>query len=100
MTSDSQSESGGVVSSTALLGTVWRHKKKGGIYRLTQTDNRDNVYLEAETKGCRSTWKYTGLLTWDYEQVPNSGQNGSNTAKTQGRPTMKLSDVRLATGGH
>lgn len=57
--------------SATLLGTAWRHKKKGGIYRLTQTDNRDNVYLQAETKGCRSTWKYNGLLTWDYEQVPN-----------------------------
>ncbi len=55
-----------------LLGTVWRHKKKGGIYRLTQA-KRDSVYLQAETKGCRSTWKHQGLLTWDYELVHNVG---------------------------
>ena len=71
MATENESENGGGVGSTAWLGTVWRHKKKGGIYRLTQTDNRDNVYLQAETKGCRSTWKYTGLLTWDCEQVPD-----------------------------
>ena len=65
-------DAGQTLAPVSLLGTVWRHKKKGGIYRLTQIDNRDNVYLQAETKGCRSTWKYNVLLTWDYEQVPNA----------------------------
>lgn len=56
----------------SLLGTVWHHKKKGGIYRVTElAPKRGDVYLRAETKGCRSTWKAECLLPFDYEQVPN-----------------------------
>lgn len=56
----------------SLLGTVWRHRKKGGIYHVTElAPKRGDVYLRAETKGCRSTWKAECLLPFDYEQVPN-----------------------------
>lgn len=61
------------VPCTSLLGTTWRHKKKGGIYTVTQTaPKRGDVYLAAQTKGCRSTWKAECLLAWDYELVPNA----------------------------
>ncbi len=68
-----------------LLGTVWRHKKKGGIYRVTQVaEKRGNVYLLAETKGCRSTWKAECLLPFDYEQVSNAaGERPGKPTKTE-----------------
>ena len=53
-----------------LLGTIWKHKRKGGLYRVTELDTkREVVYLHAESKGCRSTWKAKCLLPFDYEQV-------------------------------
>lgn len=56
---------------TNLMGTVWRHRKKGGIYRVTQlAPERADVYLTAETKDCRSTWKAECLLPYDYEKLP------------------------------
>jgi hypothetical protein len=55
---------------TELIGSYWKHKKKGGVYRVTQTnEKRGNVYLSAETIGCRSTWKAECLLPYDYEKV-------------------------------
>lgn len=53
-----------------MLGTTWKHRRKGGIYRITQIrDNTGDVWLEAQSKGCRSTWKYVGLIHFDYEKV-------------------------------
>jgi hypothetical protein len=61
---------------TELLGTLWTHKKKGGVYRLTQVSpKKSEVYLEAQTKGRRSTWKAECLLTWDYDPVSGGGFN-------------------------
>jgi hypothetical protein len=54
----------------ALLGTRWQHKKKNGIYRVTEIKDGDTVYLTAETRGSRSTWKYAPLLPWDYDKLP------------------------------
>ena len=51
------------------LGSVWKHKKKGSLYRVTQVQHDGQVYLEAQSKGSRSTWKYAALVPWDYEQV-------------------------------
>lgn len=48
---------------------MWRHKIKGGVYRITVIDpKRGDVYLHAQTKGYRSTWKAECLLPSDYEQ--------------------------------
>ena len=51
------------------LGSAWKHKKKGTEYRLMDIKG-DLVYLKALNKGSRSTWKYAGLLPYDYEKIP------------------------------
>lgn len=54
----------------SLIGTTWKHRKKAGIYRITALDEKkQEAYLSAQSKGCRSTWKYIPLLSFDYEQI-------------------------------
>lgn len=60
-----------------LMRTLWKHKKKGGLYRVT--DKRvhlggDEVYLSAVTKGRRSTWKAECLLPFDYDLVAKGAE--------------------------
>lgn len=50
------------------LGSCWKHKKKGKVYRVADIKG-DMVYLKALSKGARSTWKYAGLLEFDYIAV-------------------------------
>lgn len=53
---------------TVWMSTVW--KKKGRTYRVTQVNPKtDEVYLQCETKGGRSGWKYAPHLPFDYTQV-------------------------------
>ena len=81
-TTQENGNAGQTLAPVSLLGTVWRHKKKGGIYHVTElAPKRGDVYLRAETKGCRSTWKAECLLPFDYEQVPNSVIGTNPTAK-------------------
>ncbi len=57
------------------IGSEWKHRKKGFVYRVTEArPAKDEVYLQAQTKGARSTWKYGPLVPFDYERVqkPNS----------------------------
>jgi len=62
----------------SLIGTRWRNKRTGRQYRVTEVGRRsgkwgkwqeDMAYLQCETKGGRSTWKYVGLLEWDYVRI-------------------------------
>jgi hypothetical protein len=65
-----------------LIGTNWRHKKKGAIYTVSHVDpERGNVYLTAKTKNRRSTWKWISLLAYDYEQVGQERKNYISRAK-------------------
>ena len=58
------------MSAMNLLGTTWTHKRKGGRYRVTEvSEKRGDVYLTAQTKRCRSTWKAICLLAFDYDLV-------------------------------
>jgi hypothetical protein len=53
-----------------LIGTTWRHKKKGAIYTVSHVDQEQgDVYLTTKSKGCRSTWKWISLLAYDYERI-------------------------------
>jgi len=66
----------------ALIGTIWRHKRKKHLYRLEQTRmfrGGLDVYLHAETKGARSTWKYSGLLEYDYECLDSTPRPGAES---------------------
>jgi len=68
------------VSQQVKLGSRWKHKRTGREYRVTQINqNRDDIYLECESKGGRSTWKYIPLLPWDYELI--GGTEGKAGAK-------------------
>jgi hypothetical protein len=79
-TTQGNGNAGQTLAPVSLLGTVWRHRKKGGIYHVTElAPERGNVYLRAETKGCRSTWKAECLLPYDYEQVPNAAISDTPT---------------------
>lgn len=49
-----------------VLHSQWKHRKKGHIYSIAKIEY-DRVYLQAHTKGARSTWKYTPLVPFDYE---------------------------------
>ena len=51
------------------LGSEWKHRRKGFIYRVTELRVfKNEVYLTALSKGARSTWKYAPLVPFDYEE--------------------------------
>jgi len=52
------------------IGSRWKHRKKQRVYSVTQVNEAKNeVYLQAETAGARSTWKYRPLVPFDYERI-------------------------------
>lgn len=58
------------LDASRLIGSRWKHRKKQFEYTVKAIKG-DMVRLHAETKGARSTWKYYGLLEFDYEMVQN-----------------------------
>lgn len=58
------------MSEEIKIGSQWKHRKKGFVYRVTELRPlKDEVYLQAQTKGARSTWKYGPLVPFDYEPL-------------------------------